>query len=49
MFLHEVRPAHGGAGPVAHPAQFPVQDAFERLPVNLSMDEIRAMVLELLG
>jgi hypothetical protein len=49
MHLNDVHPAHIGAGFFAHPVVFPVSDAFERLPVNLSADEIRAMVLELLG
>lgn len=49
MFLQTIRPAHSGAGHFTQPVSSPAPDAFERLPVNLSSDEIRAMVLELLG
>ena len=49
MFLDVVRPAHGGAGHFAQPKPNPEPDAFERLPVNLSAEEIRAMVLDVLG
>jgi hypothetical protein len=53
MFSSEARPAHGGAGyvpyPVLKPNQFPKIGAFERLPINMTPDEIRAMVLERLG
>lgn len=47
MFLDVVRPAHGGAGHFVQTK--PEPDAFERLPVNLSAEEIRAMVLDVLG
>lgn len=53
MFSNEIRPAQSGAGhvayPVINPVLFPASGAFERLPVNMTPDEIRAMVLELLG
>jgi hypothetical protein len=53
MFLNEVRPAHGGAGlvayPILNPVTFPAKGVFERLPMNMTPDEIRVMVLELLG
>jgi len=49
MFPDIVRPAHGGAGHVVQTKSYPDPDAFECLPVNLSADEIRAMVLEVLG
>lgn len=49
MYQDLFRPAVYGAGPVPQTVTFPVPDAFERLPVNLSSDEIRAMVRELLG
>ena len=49
MSLELFRPGLHGAGPVVQAVTFPVPDAFERLPVNLSADEIRAMVRELLG
>ena len=49
MFLHLVIPVPNGAGPLAHPTPVPVPERFERLPVNLTPDEIRQMVGELLG
>ena len=54
MFLNVVYPAFRGAGEVVPCMTYEslVQtrpDAFERLPVNLSLDEIRAMVLDVLG
>ena len=49
MYLDVVRPAHNGAGHLVQTRTHPEPDAFERLPVNLSADEIRAMVLEVIG
>ena len=49
MYQELFRPVPCGAGPVAQAVTFPVPDAFQRLPVNLSPDEIRAMVRDLLG
>lgn len=43
------RPATYGAGLLPQTLTSSVPDAFERLPVNLTADEIRAMVRELLG
>ncbi len=49
MFQHVVVPVPNGTGFVAHPLPAPQPERFERLPVNLSPDEIRRMVVELLG
>jgi hypothetical protein len=53
MFLIEVRPAHGSAGYSALTLSTQTSDraptAFERLPVNMTAAEIRAMVLDILG
>jgi hypothetical protein len=53
MFLNEVYLGHSGAGFGVYPVTTPISDraspAFERLPVNMTADEIRAMVLEVLG
>lgn len=54
MFLDYVYPALTGAGHIVHTVNNQLSivtppDAFQRLPVNLSPEEIRAMVLEVLG
>lgn len=59
MFFKEVRSAQFGAGHNVYTTAFQpstfappsprAPDAFERLPVNLSRDEIRTMVRDLLG
>jgi hypothetical protein len=49
MFHNFSNPAPIGAGTVTIPPSAPLPERFERLPVNLSPDEIKQMIGELLG
>ena len=49
MNLFASNPAPHGAGQVPQTVFQPDPPLFERLPMNLSPEEIRAMVLEVLG
>ena len=49
MILDFDYPAQLGAGPILNGFHQPEPDAFERLPMNLTAEEIREMVLEVMG
>jgi hypothetical protein len=49
MNLDVIHPAPFGAGTMLQAYFQPKPDAFERLPMNLSDEEIREMVLEVMG
>lgn len=49
MYVDVTRSAVNGAEQVLPIVSYPVANAFERLPVNLSSEEIRAMIREILG